>query len=184
MLIMNPRRHKSKNKRPRQSGATRRRLIGPPKYYAGLTRKQALERNAEIRRFSKLHWKDPKAYVGFKTDKYAKTFKKSSYTKQWDALFPDAKSLEERSQVTGVPVKFIKTVHNRGAAAWRTGHRPGMSAQAWSYPRVSSFLLCGKTHYTTDSDQVRAAKQASASARKWFKRCPLSELTTPRSHTH
>ena len=151
--------------------------IWPPKYYRGLTRKQALERKSEIKKFSKLHWRDPKAYVGFKTDKFRKTKRKSSYTAQWDELFPDAKSLEERSKATGVPVKFLKTVYNRGMAAWRTGHRPGMSEQSWSYPRVSSFLLCGKTHYSTDSDQVRAAKKASAKARKWFKRCKTSKLT-------
>ena len=151
--------------------------LWPHKYYRGLTRKQALERKAEIKKFGKLDVSNPKAYVGFKTDKYAKTKKKSSYTAQWDKLFPEVKSLEERSKVTGVPLKCIKTVYNRGMAAWRTGHRPGMSQQAWSYPRVSSFLLCGKAHYTADADQVRAAKKESAKARKWFKRCKTSKLT-------
>ena len=153
-------------------------LFLPHKYYAGLTRKQKLERRAEIQKYGAKHWKDPKAYIGFKTDTFSKTKKKSSYTEQWNRLFPEAKSLEERSKVTGVPVKFLKTVYNRGMAAWRTGHRPGMSEQAWSYPRVSSYLLCGKTHYSTDSDQVRAAKKESASARKWFERCKISKLTT------
>jgi hypothetical protein len=151
--------------------------LWPFKYYRGLTKKQALARKAEIKKFGSLHWKDPKAYVGFKTDTYAKTKRKSSYTAQWDAEFPGVKSLEERSKVTGVPVKYLKTVYNRGMAAWRTGHRPGMSEQAWSYPRVSSYLLCGKTHYGPDSNQVRLAKKESASARKWFKRCKTSKLT-------
>jgi hypothetical protein len=151
--------------------------LWPHKYYRGLTRKQALERKAEIKKFSKIHWKDPKAYVGFKTDKLRKTKRKSSYTAQWDALYPDAKSLKERSKVTGVPEKYLKTVYNRGMAAWRTGHRPGMTPQQWSYPRVSSYLLCGKTHYGPDSNQVRLAKKESASARKWFKRCKTSKLT-------
>jgi hypothetical protein len=151
----------------------------PPKYYRGLTRKQALERKAEIKKFGKLHWRDPKAYVGFKTDKYAATRKKrkSSYTAQWDALFPDAKSIKERSKVTGVPVKYLDKVFRRGSAAWRSGHRLGQTTQSWSYPRVSSYLLCGKTHYTADADQVRAAKKESAKARKWFKRCKTSKLT-------
>jgi hypothetical protein len=153
--------------------------IWPHKYYRGLTRKQALTRKSEIKKFGKLHWRDPKAYVGFKTDKLAATRKKrkSGYTAQWDRLFPDAKTLEERSKVTGVPKKFLKTVYNRGMAAWRTGHRLGQSPASWSYPRVSSYLLCGKAHYTADADQVRAAKKASASARKWFKRCKTSKLT-------
>jgi hypothetical protein len=151
--------------------------LWPPRYYRGLTKKQALARKAEIKKFGSLHWKDPKAYVGFKTDRYRKTKKRSSYTVEWEKLFPEAKSLEDRSKATGVPVKYLQTVYNRGMAAWRTGHRPGMSEQAWSYPRVSSFLLCGKTHYGPDSDQVRLVKKESASARKWFKRCKTSKLT-------
>lgn len=151
--------------------------LWPLKYYRGLTRKQALERKAEIKKFSKMHWDNPKAYVGFKTDKYAKTKRKSSYTAQWDRLFPDAKTLKERSKVTGVPEKYLKTVWDRGSAAWRTGHRLGQNPASWSYPRVSSYLLCGKTHYTADADQVRLAKKESASARKWFKRCKTSKLT-------
>jgi hypothetical protein len=151
--------------------------LWPLKYYRGLTRKQALERKKEIKKFGALHWSDPKAYVGFKTDKYKKTKRKSSYTAEWDRLFPDAKSLEERSKVTGVPKKYLTQVFNRGSAAWRTGHRMGQTSQSWSYPRVSSYLLCGKTHYTADSDLVRKAKKESASARKWFKRCKTSKLT-------
>ena len=147
-------------------------MLLPHKYYKGLTRKKALERKKEISTFSKLHWKNSKAYVGFKTDKKTnkKTKRESSYTRKWNRLFPNAKSLEERSKVTGVPVTYLKTVYNRGMAAWRTGHRPGVTQQQWSYPRVSSFLLCGKTHYTTDADQVRLAKK-SPNARHWFKRC-------------
>jgi hypothetical protein len=148
-----------------------KKLYWPRKYFKGLSRKKATERKKEFEKRMGFSWKDPKAYKPFKTDKYAKTYKKSSYTEQWNKLFPEAKSLEERSKVTGVPVKFLKTVYNRGMAAWRTGHRPGMSQEAWSYPRTSSFLLCGKTYYTADADLVRKAKKASRKARKWFTRC-------------
>lgn len=151
--------------------------LWPPKYYRGLTRKQALERKAEIKKFGKMNWKDPRAYVGFKTDKYRKTKRKSSYTAEWDRLFPDAKSLEERSKATGVPVKYIKKVRDKALAAWRSGHRVGMTQQEWVYPRISSYLLCGKAHYTADAHLVREAKKESASARKWFRRCKTSKLT-------
>jgi hypothetical protein len=152
-------------------------LLWPHKYYSGLTRKQALERKAEIKKFGKLHWRNPKAYVGFKTDKYRKTKRKSSYTAQWDRLFPDAKSIKERSKVTGVPEKYLLKIADKAAAAWRSGHRPGMTQQQWQYPRISSYLLCGKAHYTADAKLVREAKKESASARKWFKRCKTSKLT-------
>ena len=151
--------------------------LWPHKYYRGLTRKQALERKAEIKKFGALDSRNPKAYVGFKTDKYAKTKKKSQYTAKWEKLFPDAKSLKERSKVTGVPEKYLLKVGNKAMAAWRSGHRPGMSQQQWMYPRISSYLLCGKAHYTADAKLVREAKKESVSARKWFKRCKTSKAT-------
>jgi hypothetical protein len=151
--------------------------LWPPKYYRGLTKKQALERKAEIKKFGKLNWNNPKAYVGFKTDKYAKTRRKSSYTAQWNRLFPEAKSLKNKSKVTGVPLKDIDHVFRKGLGAWRTGHRPGATEGQWGYARVHSYLLCGKTHYGPDAADVRRAKKKSASARKWFKRCKTSKLT-------
>lgn len=151
--------------------------LWPHKYYAGLTRKQAAKRRKEILKFGKMHWRDPKAYVGFETDKIPHRTRKSSYTAQWNRLFPHAKSLKERSEVTGVPLKYIKKSFDRARAAWRTGHKIGQSPESWGYPRVSSVLLCGKSHYTADADLVREAKKHSAKARKWFKRCKTTKLT-------
>jgi hypothetical protein len=161
-----------KRQMDKKSKTAKKKKLWPPKYYRGLTKKQALERQKEIARFGAMNWKDPRAYVGFKTDRYARTKRRSGYTVQWEKLFPEAKTLKERSKVTGVPVRFLSDVFSRGSAAWRTGHRPGQTPQSWSYPRVSSYLLCGKTHYTADADLVKKAKKESASARKWFKRCP------------
>ena len=144
-----------------------RKIYYPKKYYSGLSKKKKLQRYKEIQKYGSKSWKDPKAYVGFKTDKGIKT-RKSNYTQAWNKLFPNAKSLEERSKATGVPVKYIKESYNRGMAAWRTGHRVSATQQQWGYARVSSFLLCGKTYYSTDSDLVREAKASSSSARKWW----------------
>jgi hypothetical protein len=142
----------------------------PRKYFRGLTRKKQKEREKEIKKFGKHDWKDPKAYVGFKTNRGVKT-RKSSYTQEWNKLFPHAKSLEDRAKVTGVPLRFIQESYNRGMAAWRTGHRPGATQQQWGYARTSSFLLCGKTYETTDSDLAKEAIKTSKTAKKWFKRC-------------
>lgn len=143
----------------------------PYKYYAGLTRKQALTRKREIEKYGAKDSNDPSAYVGFKTDKHG-TRKTSSYTMKWRSKFPDATSLEAKAQASGVPLRFITECYNRGLAAWRTGHRPGATEQQWGYGRVHSFLMCGKTHYGPDSDLVRKAKKASQRARNWFKQCP------------
>lgn len=143
-------------------------MFGPAKYYRGLSKTQKKKRAAEIRKFGALGWKDPAAYKGFATDRGVKT-RKSGYTEAWTNRFPEAKSLEAKAEATGVPLRFILGSYNRGMAAWRTGHRPGATQQQWGYARVHSFLLCGKTALTTDSDLRRDAIATSASARRWFK---------------
>lgn len=139
----------------------------PKRYFSGLSARKKTQRLREIKKFGSLSWKNPRAYVGFKTDKNIKG-KPSSYTERWRAKFPDAKSLEDKSKVTGVPLKYIKESFNRGMAAWRTGHRPGATEQQWGYARVHSFLLKGKTYHTADADIAREAKKNSESARRWF----------------
>ena len=142
----------------------------PEKYYRGLSKRQAARRKGEITRRAKKSWLDPSAYNPFKTDKGVKT-RKSGYTKAWQGKFPKAKSLEEKAKATGVPLTYIRQCYNRGLAAWRTGHRPGATQQQWGYARTSSFLLCGKTYETTDSDLAKEAIKTSKTAKKWFKRC-------------
>jgi hypothetical protein len=142
----------------------------PPKYFAGLSKTRKAQRRAEIRRFGALGHRDQAAYVGFKTDRGIQT-RKSSYTARWQRRFPEARSLEEKAAVTGVPLRFLLESYNRGMAAWRTGHRPGATQQQWGYARVHSFLLCGKTARTTDSDLRREAMAASKRAATWFSSC-------------
>lgn len=144
-----------------------RKVYYPTRYYKGLTKKKKIQRKKEISKFGSMSWKNPKAYVGFQTDKHVTT-RKSGYTTAWKGIFPNANSLQEKSDATGVPVKYITESYNRGMAAWRTGHRPGATEQQWGYARVHSFLLCGKTYYTTDSDIAKRAKRESSSARKWW----------------
>ena len=144
-----------------------RKMYYPRKYFSGLTSKKKDLRKKEIKKYGSMSWKNPKAYVGFKTNKGVKT-RKSGYTVAWKKLFPNATSLEDKANVTGVPLKYIKESYNRGLAAWRTGHRPGATAQQWGYARTSSLLLCGKTYHSTDSDLATAAKKESNSAKKWW----------------
>lgn len=130
----------------------------PKRYFSGLSSSKRTQRRREIHKFGSMSWKNPKAYVGFKTDKGVRT-RKSGYTLAWKRKYPNAKSLEDKAKVSGVPLKYIREVYNRGMAAWRTGHRPGATEQQWGYARVHSFLLKGKTYYTTDSDIAKKVKQ-------------------------
>ena len=139
----------------------------PPKYFKGLSKTRKAKRVQEIKKFGAMSHKNPKAYVGFSTNKDVKT-RKSSYTKKWNSLYPGVKSLKDRAKLTGVPLDLIEKCYNRGMAAWRTGHRPGATQQQWGYARVSSLLLGGKTAQTTDSDLVKEAIRRSTKAKKWY----------------
>jgi len=142
--------------------------LHPHKYYAGLSKRAATRRRKEILKFGAYDWRDPRAYTGFQTDVGRKT-RRSSYTAVWQRRFPDAHSLADKAEATGVPESFLRESYNRGMAAWRTGHRPGATQQQWGYARVHSLLLCGKTAITTDSDIRRKAIRKSRKAARWFR---------------
>ena len=143
----------------------------PKRYFSGLSSLKKTLRKKELSKRSKLSWRDQKAYKPFKTDVGVKT-QKSKYTVEWKKRFPESKSLDEMSESSGVPVKYLRQVFNRAKAAWTHGHRVGATPEQWGYARVRSFLLKGKTYYTTDSDLVDEAKKSSESARKWWSKQP------------
>lgn len=122
---------------------TKGKQYAPLKYFRGLKTLGEVET-----RYTKMLKKD---YRKFKTDEGQKT-KTSSYTQKFRKLYPGVKSLPEIAKATKIPLKTLRTIYNRGLAAWRTGHRPGASPQAWGYARVHSFVVKGKTYYTADAD--------------------------------
>ena len=146
-------------------------VYSPMGYFEGLDSKETKIRLKRMERGTKSSHKDPEAYKDFETDfrdgVRIKT-KPSRYTKQWNKYFPNAKSLEEKARLTGVPLDIIKKVYNKGLAAWRTGHRPGANVQQWGYARVHSFLVKGKTFWTTDRKLAIQAMEESDKAREWF----------------
>ena len=129
-------------------------MYWPDKYHRGLTRRQNAQRKRSATRRTKMSFKNPKAYTRFATDKGVKT-RRSSYTSRFHKKYPDAKTLPEIANATGIPKSTLQEVYNRGMAAWRTGHRPGASQAAWGMARVHSFVLHGKTWRTADADLSR-----------------------------
>ena len=119
-------------------------IYAPLKYFRGLTTLTGVET-----RYKKMLKRD---YKGFTTDEGQKT-KTSSYTQKFRKKYgPGVRSLPEIAKATKIPLKTVRAIYNRGLAAWRTGHRPGASPQAWGYARVHSFATKGKTYYTADKD--------------------------------
>ena len=56
-----------------------------------------------------------------------------------------ATAIRNKAKQTGVSASKIRAIYNRGLAAYRTsGHRKGVSPQAWAMARVNSALTGGK----------------------------------------
>jgi hypothetical protein len=50
------------------------------------------------------------------------------------------KSLANKAKATGISKSILKSVYAKGLAAWKTGHRPGVSQHQWGMGRVNSFV--------------------------------------------
>lgn len=119
-------------------------IYAPLKYFRGLKTLTGVER-----RYDKMLRRD---YKPFPTDRGVKT-RRSSYTQRFRRKYGDkVRTLPEISRATGVPLRVLRQVYRRGMAAWRTGHRPGASQQAWAWARVYSYVMKGKTYYTADKN--------------------------------
>ena len=117
---------------------TQGKIYAPLKYFRGLKTLKDVET-----RYKKMLKKD---YSDFKTDEGVKT-RTSTYTQKFRKKYgQNVKSLPEISRATGVPLKTLQTVYNRGLAAWRTGHRQslswGLSMLGYSIFDASLFFFC------------------------------------------
>ena len=70
------------------------------------------------------------------------------------------KALENKSEKTGIPYYILKQVHNKGMAAWRTGHKPGVSQNQWAMGRVNSFITGEGGSRKADESLWKKAKKS------------------------
>lgn len=79
-------------------------------------------------------------------------------------------ALKNKSEKTGIAKGILKQVYNRGLAAWKTGHRPGVSQHQWAMGRVNSFATKGSgTWGKADKDlaaKVRKSKKKKSNSKK------------------
>jgi hypothetical protein len=107
----------------------------------------------EIDRVAKLKNNDPSAYRKWDADypnKDKKTpykTKKSAATSAYEKRFGEAvnegnedTALTNKAKATGISKSILKGVYEKGLAAWKTGHRPGVSQHQWAMARVNSFV--------------------------------------------
>ena len=108
----------------------------PAKYYAGDMSKSTKEKRAA--HFSK------KKSGPAPGDASAET-KPSKHTKKYKQMFgEEIEGLKNKAEKSGMPYGILKKVYDRGMAAYKTGHRPGPTAQQWAFARVNSFVTKSK----------------------------------------
>ena len=108
----------------------------PAKYYAGDMAKSTKDKRAA-------HFAKKKSGPA-PGDASAKT-KPSKHTKKYKQMFGEAiEGLKNKAEKSGMPYGVLKKVYDRGMAAYKTGHRPGTTAQQWAMARVNSFITKGK----------------------------------------
>tara|TARA_Y100000389_G_scaffold203252_1_gene251069 strand:- start:1188 stop:2327 length:1140 start_codon:yes stop_codon:yes gene_type:complete len=76
------------------------------------------------------------------------------------------KGLKNKAKSSGISFTILKQVYNRGMAAWRTGHRPGVAQNQWAMGRVNSFITGSGGARKADSDLWAKAKKSKAKKKK------------------
>jgi hypothetical protein len=152
-----------------------------PRYLRGLSPDEKFEKKFDIKYLYLMEKKTGnKSYSPIRTDKSKSPNKKiSKYTEKWNKTYEDAKTLKEKSKISGVPLDILKKVNDKGLSAWRGGqHRPGASQQSWGVSRVNSFLTCGKTFYFPDHELAKEAINRSPKAKSFWKKqgCKFSKM--------
>jgi hypothetical protein len=109
-------------------------------------------------------------------DKSSKPYKTkvSQHTKKFKEMFGESAinegqvdaALKTKAEKTGISKTILKKVYNRGLAAWKTGHRPGVSQHQWAMARVNSFATKGKgTWGKADKDLAQKVRATNESIR-------------------
>ena len=174
-VTKNPKRN-PKRRRNRKAGTrdSKGRFI-PARYLSGYKGKKLKERIAEIEQrrdeyqaaLDKYGDEDQftqkvlrKLYRPFETDKGVKS-KRSKYTQEAKKR-GFVGSVDEKAKLASkyyggfIDPEILDEVNARGKAAWASGgHRGGQTPFSWGIARVNSFLVGGKTFWTSDADLVR-----------------------------
>lgn len=113
--------------------------LWPERYFSGLTKAMKVQREKELLRRRVL----PYSKLGLSRSNSGVPKRKSHWTQQFHKVYPNLKFNKQAiSKRTGIPVKNLDTVYDRGLKAWKTGgSRPGVTPQQWAIARVYKFVL-------------------------------------------
>lgn len=121
----------------------------PSKYLKGLTATERAIAKYEIDRGYEYSMDDPKAYEDWKSDIKAKARGlktlpskwRNKFARKYGTLKDGYDFLDRISKTTGVKRKYLKKIQDKGLAAWRVGHRPGVTQMQWARGRVYAFVM-------------------------------------------
>ncbi len=133
----------------------------PAKYYAGDMAKSTKDKRDA-------HFKKKKE--GPAPGDATATTKPSKHTQKYKQMFGEdminekIEGLVNKSEKSGISYSILKKVYDRGMAAYKTGHRPGTTAQQWAMARVNSFITKGSgTWGKADKDLADKVRGESSS---------------------
>ena len=131
----------------------------PTRYLKGLTKLEKLIAEDEIDKGYKYDVNDPEAYKFWQSDikatarglkigpskhriKYYKKYRKN-INKDYkpSGKTPKQKFLNRIRKETKIKKSILEKIYDKGLAAWRTGHRPGVQQHQWAAGRVYAFVV-------------------------------------------
>ena len=129
----------------------------PKRYYSNLSKKDKKKQLKSLKKSQK-SYKKGKYYTRPKLKSFKE--KKSSWTQKFHKLHPNAKTLKQISDVTGIPKGALSAVKRKGMGAYySSGSRPNQTAESWGLARMYSYILGGPTRrvdkHITDKYNVK-----------------------------
>lgn len=148
----------------------------PERYLEGFEDDELFLRKFEL--LSKKTMSPEERFEPLKTDLLARDemksgkrkIKKSTCTQMWNESYPDSKSVEEKSKITGIPKPILDKVVEKGMGAfYSSGSRPGQTPTSWGLARMNCFIL-NKATVTDGPDKklYLQAIQESKAAKLWY----------------
>jgi hypothetical protein len=110
-------------------------------------------------------WKSDKAYRKRKGGEMPKSKATEAYERMYGKDSEDmgedgtSAALKAKAEKSGIPLGVLRRVYERGMAAWRSGHRPGVAPQQWAMGRVNSFITGSGGARKADADLWKRAKK-------------------------
>jgi len=131
----------------------------PKRYLKGLTKLEKMIAEDEIDKGYKYDVNDPEAYKFWKSDikatarglKIGPSKHKEKYYRLYrknidEDYKPSGSSSKQKflnriRKETGIKKSILEKIYDKGLAAWRVGHRPGVQQHQWAAGRVYAFVV-------------------------------------------